>query len=70
MSPLNPRLSDQLEAETMRADARDLFKPATRLSGNRDQRHVTSPSYQAAFVVTSKSLCLCEIERVFRGCNG
>ncbi len=40
---LNPRLIHQLELEAVRAQARHFFEPASRLSRNGDQRHVTSP---------------------------
>ena len=34
------RLREQLETEPLRAEARHLFKPAPRMTRNRDQRHV------------------------------
>ena len=38
---LEARLREQLETQPLRGDARDLFEPASRMPGNRDQRHET-----------------------------
>ena len=40
-------LGQQLEAEPLRAEPRDLFKPAPRMPRNRDQRHVSQAHHIA-----------------------